>query len=442
MNTDKQHFFANEITLHFNLRNPKADRPTPIYAVVRIKSAQIKIPTKVRIYPHHWLKKKEQALVSSAFGYSENKNNRIVNQKIMSMRLGFSEFLGYIINKENCEMNKKNMLNILYNKLNINRIIRKKPNALLVLRGIIKDHSMKESSKRQYYCALKSFEDFIKEKKGKSVLAWDEFSLALITDYRDWFSKQVRAHGITKGCVRMTDNTVANKIKYINTLLNWAQEKELLDLRKTKIDKLKKQKVKMAKSEDNQIYLYEDEIARLQDLKLEGIEQQVRDLFIFQYEVGQRYCDINGLKPLTDGKEIHIIQEKTTKSIDIKLTDTAYRILQKYNFALPSIDNGKVNKLLKNIARKAKINRPIERCEKRGGEHYRYRVEAWQIISTHTARRSFISNCLGKGIDSELIKKQTGHSTNSAFTRYNRLGSIDASTKIAQVRNNSQNQIA
>ena len=115
MTTNEQHFFANEITLHFNLRSPKTDKPTPIYAVVRIKSTQIKIPTNVRVYPSHWDKKKEQALVSSVLGKTENKNNRTVNCKLSLMRLVFSEFLQYIIDNEVAETNLCSLLKDRFN---------------------------------------------------------------------------------------------------------------------------------------------------------------------------------------------------------------------------------------------------------------------------------------------------------------------------------------
>lgn len=435
MNTDKQHFFANEITLHFNLRSPKTDKPTPIYAVVRIKSTQIKIPTNVRVYPSHWVKKKEQALVSSILGNSENKNNRIANQKIMSLKLVFAEFLEYIINEE---VDEDCLLSILYEKFKIRSDMKKKRNALLDLGNIIDSRSIKDGSKRQYKATLKSFEDFIKEKKGKSILAWDEFTLSLITDYRDWYSNQVEVHNITKERVRIEDNTVISRMTSIYTILKWAQERELIDLRETKIEKIKEYKTKRSKSEDNQIYLTEDEINHLFSMRLEGAEEQVRDLFIFQNEVGQRYSDINGLKVEVGDKIIHIIQEKTGKRIDIILTDTAYRILSKYNFELPSIDNAKANKLIKEIAKKGKINRKIKRCERRGGTFYPYTVEAWQIIGTHTARRSFVSNGLQKGLTGGILKKQTGHSTDSSFSRYNRTDSLEASNIIAQTLNGKQ----
>ena len=61
----------------------------------------------------------------------------------------------------------------------------------------------------------------------------------------------------------------------------------------------------------------------------------------------------------------------------------------------------------------------------RNGKQYRYEIEGWQCVGTHTARRSFVSNGL-KDTDSSVLRKVTGHSTTSAFERYNRLDSEEA----------------
>ena len=47
-------------------------------------------------------------------------------------------------------------------------------------------------------------------------------------------------------------------------------------------------------------------------------------------------------------------------------------------------------------------------------------------MSTHTARRAFISNSIIEGKSAEIVKKISGHRTNSAFSRYNRIGQEEA----------------
>ena len=66
-------------------------------------------------------------------------------------------------------------------------------------------------------------------------------------------------------------------------------------------------------------------------------------------------------------------------------------------------------------------------------------MQGWQCVGTHTARRSYISNGL-KTKSGSVLRKITGHSTTSAFERYNRLNSEDAAD-IVQNQTNTQQTI-
>ena len=56
--------FVNEMTCHFNLREPKAKKPTNIYLVVSIEGKQIKFATGVKIYPEQWNKNPKFATIN------------------------------------------------------------------------------------------------------------------------------------------------------------------------------------------------------------------------------------------------------------------------------------------------------------------------------------------------------------------------------------------
>ena len=55
--------FINNVRVSFNLREPKADKPTNIYLVCRINNKQVKLSTGVKIYPEQWNIKKQEALM-------------------------------------------------------------------------------------------------------------------------------------------------------------------------------------------------------------------------------------------------------------------------------------------------------------------------------------------------------------------------------------------
>ena len=67
--------FINEIVkANFNLRQPKSERPTNIYLIVRINQKQAKLSTGVKVYPEHWNIKKQEAYISCRLTESDNIN--------------------------------------------------------------------------------------------------------------------------------------------------------------------------------------------------------------------------------------------------------------------------------------------------------------------------------------------------------------------------------
>ena len=88
--------FFNEVKASFNLREPKANKPTNIYLVCRIDKKQVKLSTEVRIYPDQWDTKRQEAYVSPRLTELDNMNNLVVNNKISELKSNFLEFKRYI----------------------------------------------------------------------------------------------------------------------------------------------------------------------------------------------------------------------------------------------------------------------------------------------------------------------------------------------------------
>lgn len=424
---EQEQFFINTISYHFNLRNPKGDKPTPIYMVIRLKGKQYKFPIGCKVIPLQWDKRKERPFISPYLNQLDNHNNQIAFNKILEYISMIRNFLTYIFNNPISEDDFLKLLNEKFNKKNMTK--RDKRNALIDMGNLIDTQRMSNDSKYCYQSELKSFTTFIRESKNKVILSWSEITLSLLADYESWLNNQQVKHKITQESVFLEDNTIIGKMQKMYTILTYAEQKELIDLKDTKLYKLKDKKKKKDKVEENQIYLTEKELCSIEKLILKDEMEKVRDLFIFQNEVGQRYEDINGCNPVVKGNKMKIYQKKTKKFIYAPISKLAQTILEKYNNKLPQISIQKANKLIKEIAKQAGIKYRVEVCENRGGNPYRYEVEAWQLVGTHTARRSFISNGL-KSTDSNVLRKITGHSTDNAFNRYNRLSSEDAANII------------
>ena len=102
---------------------------------------------------------------------------------------------------------------------------------------------------------------------------------------------------------------------------------------------------------------------------------------------------------------------KNIKSI-INKYKTEERVLPK------PISNQKMNNYLKEIARLSGIEGKIIQQITNGGIDSTEIKDKWELVTTHTARRSFATNAYKSGIPSLKIMMITGHTTESSFLRY------------------------
>lgn len=112
-------------------------------------------------------------------------------------------------------------------------------------------------------------------------------------------------------------------------------------------------------------------------------------------------------------------QQKTGGHVAIPLHPVFLKIWEKYDGQLPNnISNQKFNDYIKEVCQIAEINATVFKSITRGGRKETTSYEKWQIVSSHTARRSFATNLYLSGFPAISIMKITGHKTESAFLKY------------------------
>ena len=89
-----------------------------------------------------------------------------------------------------------------------------------------------------------------------------------------------------------------------------------------------------------------------------------------------------------------------------------------YNMALPVISNQRMNEYLKEMGKLCELNTPISEVYYKGNVRIENVSPKHELLSTHTARRTFISNALMKGIPVDVVMKWTGHSDYDAMKPY------------------------
>ncbi len=95
-------------------------------------------------------------------------------------------------------------------------------------------------------------------------------------------------------------------------------------------------------------------------------------------------------------------------------------LLIKYNMELPVISEQKFRDYLKEIFKIAGFTALTNKSIKIGNRVYEQEVPIYELLSTHTARRSFITIMLNNGVPAKAIMKITGHKSINNFQLYYR----------------------
>jgi len=178
------------------------------------------------------------------------------------------------------------------------------------------------------------------------------------------------------------------------------------------------------------IYLTEAELRLLFQLELSGNERlcRVRDLFLVGCYTGLRFSDFTKIRPgnfnvMENGKEyIEMITQKTRAKVSIPVKADAKAIFERYDYKLPEpISNQKFNDYLKELGLLAGLVENVMQTRFRNGERIDDTQPKYQLITTHTARRTFATNAYKAKVPVKFIRAITGHKTEKEFYKYVRI---------------------
>lgn len=213
-------------------------------------------------------------------------------------------------------------------------------------------------------------------------------------------------------------NSVGKKIALLKAVLNDSVDRGLNDN-----VKFRSKKFKVLREQVMSIYLTEPEIQRIYDLDLSEYSKgyhTTRDLFVIGCYTGLRFSDFTRLKKenIRDGK-IYIQTQKTGKEVVIPIHTYVNEIFEKYKWTLPRpLANQAMNRYLKEIAEFAQIVEPIAMTVQKGTLKTDITRPKFELVKTHTARRSFATNAYKAGLNVLAIRKITGHKDDLSFYTY------------------------
>jgi integrase len=118
---------------------------------------------------------------------------------------------------------------------------------------------------------------------------------------------------------------------------------------------------------------------------------------------------------------IRSINDKTGHRVIVPINPRVNAILEKYGGKLPpKVADVIMNRYIKKIAEKAEIFGRVDYVITRGGKREEWVLERWEMISNHTARRTFITNALKAGVDPVAVMQLAGIKKYSTLMRYNK----------------------
>lgn len=181
---------------------------------------------------------------------------------------------------------------------------------------------------------------------------------------------------------------------------------------------------KIRYEETEVIFITEEELKRLMEIKLtdERLER-IRDAFVFQCHTGVRHSDLVklGHEDIINGDTWRLVTKKGGQRLEIPLVDVSREILDKYKYLdkpLPIISNQKTNEYLKELCKQCEIDTQHKIVRKKGNKRIEKIFSKYELIGTHTARRTFVSLSIKYKIPPEIVMEITGHSTYKMMKKY------------------------
>ena len=398
------------ISVNFDLRQPKAKHPTPLYMVVYYltsegKAIQAKIPTRRKVHPSLWDSKRQQPILTSV--RIDLTDKQLQEQAELTAYITQARILVYSNNFTNFENLKEIITQQTDNDMSVTPQFiqsKKTPKATKAMEAVLKSINESNKSENTKYAYRKNYNKWCEWlRETKQVDSMKALSQLKFNEFKKWLLNQ----GATNAMINDTCGYVARLIKEIVN-----GEGGNYGVKEVTFKKLE------TYSTNVKCELLEEEIEALKDTKtISKREEFYKNVFLLQLATGQRISDtytiIKGeyevLKDGNGNEFIIITTKKGTRGAKVKksyipVNEEVKKLLQvlQGNELIPTNDKtltGDVNIEIKEIARRAGLNRITPNGKPLHEE-----------ISSHYARHTVTTQLSRKGLSSEQIALQLGNS--------------------------------
>ena len=314
---------------------------------------------------------------------------------------------------------------------------------------------------------IETYSSLLVTLKKFRTFSWDDIDKRFADEFSAWMQER-----------EFLPNTINARIRNLKIVCTFAHD-EGIHTNTQYIKALRKIEAREDEAR-TEIYLTNDELQALYSYPLVGKMAEIRDVFLIGCYTCQRYSDYSKIEKVAftttakGTKVVKLIQKKTSNSVTIPiLNNNLLAIMKRYKYKIPSVKEWRINYYLPRILKEISANVPslatmertkltkaeadaerkaIAEAKAKGSDTPKVLYERdeqgqvirprYELVSTHTARRSGITNLYLSGLfDIVEMMSISGHKDAETFKHYIRTTKDEMADKIADKIAKSETKI-
>lgn len=367
----------------FYLKNKRSENKTIILMYFNYNNKVLKYSTKNSIHASNWNKITCRVKPQSS-------NSLLINRQLNNIGDTIIDIY-YTLHSNNRVINNK----VLKKQLDIALDREEKEDFFSYMKIYIdQKNELRKTTRKDYLQTLKTLKEF--EANTGYIVSFESINLDFYTRFQNYMINSLN-HSI---------NTFGKRIKTIKSIMNYATEIGI-----NKNLEYQKKSFKVLFKKIKRIYLSVEEINRLEKLDINSNLERSRDAFVLMCYLGLRYSDYRKInKDSISGNFLDITMHKTNEQVSIPIHPNALEVINRYNYKLPQLSNTKLNKQIKIVCRYAEIDELIKNRD--------LSQNKYELVTCHTARRSFATNGYLSDVPIRDLMRITGHKKETTFLNY------------------------
>jgi site-specific recombinase XerD len=413
----------------FYLKRPDSPYDTAIFARISYNEGRLKYYIKEAINPKYWNPDKYRAKETKEYKEYPDFNKRIEDIESAIKNV----FRRFLIDNENNPPHPDDLKVLLDKEIKGIEPIKGKLHTFfgyyedLIERSKNGKRLQPKNAKRYSKATINVYENTLKklndfQKTRRRIIDFKTIDLDFYYDFLQYLNEEFDS----------STNTIGKDIKTLKTILNDATERGY----NTNLAFRSRSFISPTEESDS-IYLNKEELSEMSALDLSSKPEldNVRYAFLIGCYTGLRYSDFSLLTlDHMKGDYIEIKPQKTNTWITIPIHKELIKLLKEHNGILPkSLSNSDINSLLKDLGKLMDSLQSMEYVSiTKGGMKIEESYHKWELLTSHTARRSFATNEYIAGAKPLTIMAITGHKTEKSFLKYLKLDGKDQAKILRQ----------